>query len=51
VYAAHAVSYGLAVAQALEEGHEWVAFLEDDIILTAPPADASRRIQRALAQV
>jgi len=51
VYAAHAVSYRLAVVQALEEGHEWVAIFEDDIILTAPPADASRRIQRALAQV
>jgi hypothetical protein len=51
VYAAHAVSYRQAVLQALEEGHEWAAFFEDDIILTAPPAVVSRYIQRALAQV
>jgi len=51
ICAAHLLDYRSAVAKAKEEDHDWVAIFEDDIMLTAPPAEASTRIQRALVQV
>ena len=47
---AHATDYKDVIKQAVEEGRAWVAMLEDDIILTAPPSVAYERIKQAVVQ-
>jgi hypothetical protein len=50
-YAAHVLDYRNTVTRALEEGHEWVAIFEDDIVMTTSPSVASGRIRQAMRQV
>jgi hypothetical protein len=50
-YAAHVLDYRNTVTRALEEGHEWVAIFEDDIVMTTSPSVASERIRQAMRQV
>ena len=45
------LDYRNTVSRALEEGHEWVAIFEDDLVMTTSPSVASGRIRQAMAQV
>jgi hypothetical protein len=50
-FAAHALDFRDLAKRAGVQGHAWVAFLEDDIVLTFPPSVASKRIRDAIEQV
>lgn len=50
-FAAHALDFRDAVMRAAEQGHDWIALLEDDIILVSPPSVASKRVRDAVAEV